>query len=145
MRSNHSHIFATLSVQIMFCLVWHLVALHCTVKQGSFFLSFFVSKRYSNRQLICKHSFGWLNRSNDYHWNTSKVPGCFRYRWNTACSTRDVNSASTWGTVTCQFLFFSEQWPTYTMWKQKSQTHNLYFTKYPWTKIDFYFPMLYVQ
>lgn len=125
MRCNHSHIFATLSVQIMFCLVWHLVALHCTVKQGSFFLSFFVSKRYSNRQLIFKHSFGWLNRSNDYHWNTSKLPGCFRYRWNTACSTRDVNSASTWGTVTCQFLFFQNN-DQHTQCENKKVKHITY-------------------
>lgn len=29
--------------------------------------------------------------------------------------------------------------------RKKSKIHNLYFSKYPWTKIEFYFPMLYLQ
>lgn len=42
-------------------------------------------------------------------------------------------------------FFFYVQWPTTYTYTKKRKTHNLYFSKYPWTKIKFYFSMLYLQ
>lgn len=117
------------SCQSISCCVWNIAFLY-----------------ESNSQLLVKkHSYGWQNKSNDYHWKTSKKCLAFSATGQILLVLRMMSMpASTWGTVTC-LCFFRTRTNIQNVKTKKGQIHNLYFTTYQWTKIDFYFPMLYVQ